>query len=88
MTKKMDKRTVREAKEILTDFAFDETQVSYPVEFEAVRTGVQALSIVEKIPDAIEAIAKRYRDMIDGKKNLSIAEYNAFVLKQLTDLYE
>lgn len=83
----MDKRSIKEAKKILTDFAFDEKSVSYPVEFEAVRKGVQALSIVEKIPDAIEAISKRYCEMVEGKATLSIAEYNEFVLKQLNDLY-
>ena len=49
----IDIRTIKEAKKILTDLAFDEKRIIYPTEFEAIRKGVQALSIAENNPNAI-----------------------------------
>lgn len=46
-----------EAKRIITDIAFGESEISNQ-EFEALRCGIQALSIVERLQEEYEFFAK------------------------------
>ena len=47
---------------------------------------IESLKNMEKMPGIITEISKRYKEMIDGKRTLSISEYNDFVLNKLNGL--
>ena len=85
---RMDIKKIQNAITALKDLAFNDTKIQYPKEFEALRTGVQALNIVEKLPKLTENISQYYLDIVDGKKTMSIEEYNNYVLTQISKLYE
>lgn len=85
---RMDAEKVRNAIAVLKDLAFDNEGIRYPKEFEALRAGVQALNITGKLPKLTENISQYYLDMVDGKKTMSIEEYNNYVLTQISKLYE
>lgn len=84
----MDIKKIQNAITVLKDLAFSDTKIQYPEEFEALRTGVQALNITKKLPKLTENISQYYLDMVDGKKTISIEEYNNYVLTQISKLYE
>lgn len=85
---RMDAEKVRNAIAVLKDLAFNNEGIRYPKEFEALRAGVQALNIAGKLPKLTENISQYYLDMVDGKKTMSIEEYNNYVLTQISKLYE
>ena len=85
---RMDAEKVQNAIAVLKDLAFDNEGIRYPKEFKALRAGVQALNIAGKLPKLTENISQYYLDMVDGKKTMSIEEYNNYVLTQISELYK
>lgn len=80
------RREVKEAQTILTDLACSEERANRTVEFNAIRAGVRALGVVERLPEMFADIENRYAEMINGNRTLSIAEYHDFVIAQLQSL--